>query len=338
VIYNLTSYKSLLALSAAVCAFAFAGGVEAKAKFKTFDPPNTLEIHVIGISNAGVIGGYYNDGSATHGFLRAVDKSFTYIDPPGSQETLIYGMNNSGATVGFYDAPNGCGICAIVRSTTGKFHDIVINNGAVAYAISDANVVVGNYEDAVTGAQPAFIRDARGNVSSFNVTGNTGGTHPAGINADGVIAGWYANSDQVSHGFVRNAGGKITTIDYPGGATTFAVAINIAGAITGYYSDGTYFHGFIRSPDGATITPIDVPDDVGGTVPTCINSNGDIAGYYAAQSGGAWLGFVRTAAGKFSTINPQNSQYTTPAGINKMRTIAGATSIGGLNWGFVQGK
>jgi len=334
---TLTHHRSILALSAGVCALTLAGGVEAKGKFVKFDPQHITEIHVTGISNAGVIAGYYNDGSYTHGFLRAADGTFTVFDPPGSQGTLVNGMNNKGVTVGSYDDPSGGGP-AFVRNARGKYATFAVGNGAVANAVNDVNVTIGDYEDPVTGAFPGFIRDAHGGITAFDVVGDQGGTHPFGINIGGVITGDYYDQNDISHGFVRDAGGAITTIDYPGAVDTHASAINTTGTITGYYSDGTYYHGFLRSADGATFTPVDVPGDAGGTVATCINAKGEIAGYYAAQSGGASLGFVRTVAGKFTTIDPKNSQYTVPTSINSTRTVAGAASISGLNYGFLQSK
>jgi hypothetical protein len=57
----------------------------------------------------------------------------------------------------------------------------------------------------------------------------------------------------VSHGFVRAGDGSITTFDVPGAGTgsgqgTNPVCNNPAGAITGYYIDGSgVFHGFLRT-------------------------------------------------------------------------------------------
>ena len=58
----------------------------------------------------------------------------------------------------------------------------------------------------------------------------------------------------MNHGYVRAPKGEITTIDVPGagagaGQGTFAVSINPAGAITGYYVDANNVgHGFLRIP------------------------------------------------------------------------------------------
>jgi hypothetical protein len=77
------------------------------------------------------------------------------------------------------------------------------------------------------------------------------------------------------------------------------LAINPAGAITGFYFDaGDTIHGFLRSPDG-TIGTIDVPGaGTGpgqGTNPFSITSGGAIAGRYADANIVSWFPALRTA-------------------------------------------
>ena len=58
-----------------------------------------------------------------------------------------------------------------------------------------------------------------------------------GINAAGVIAGYYADKNSVFHGFTRGPQGSFTSFDPPGSTWTTPVAINDLGIITGQYSD-----------------------------------------------------------------------------------------------------
>jgi hypothetical protein len=114
-----------------------------------------------------------------------------------------------------------------------------------------------------------FLRAPNGTLTTFdNLPGVIGGfvqpnTFPImGINPLGVITGSYPDANPNSssfHGFVRAPNGTITTFDAPGasnqpGIGTQAIAINLAGAITGSFYDAScaaLFHGFVRPPTGS---------------------------------------------------------------------------------------
>ncbi len=82
----------------------------------------------------------------------------------------------------------------------------------------------------------------------------TQGTGGISINTGGAIAGTYADTSTVYHGFVRAANGKITTFSVPGAGTaalqgSVGISINASGDIVGAYLDANnVFHGFLRNP------------------------------------------------------------------------------------------
>jgi hypothetical protein len=138
--------------------------------------------------------------------------------------------------------------------------------------------------------------------------GDGNGTYPGGINAFGVIAGYYIDANNVVHGFLRSPRGKFTTFQAPGADTTagsyngtYPNSINDLGAITGGYYDANGFsHGFVRSPDGK-FTTFDVPGAGGNdSVPIAINLEGAIVGYYKDPN---YLvhAFLRSPDGRFTT-------------------------------------
>jgi hypothetical protein len=61
-----------------------------------------------------------------------------------------------------------------------------------------------------------------------------------------AITGYYNEANLVIHGFVREPGGKITSLDPPGSISTKPVGINASGIIAGSYSDTNGMHGFVR--------------------------------------------------------------------------------------------
>jgi hypothetical protein len=125
-----------------------------------------------GLNVFGAIASYYIDGNnVTHGFLRSPEGQFISFDAPGEGPYGIgcaadcpIGLNDWGAITGFY---------------------------------VDANNVV-----------HGFLRSPEGAVSTFEAPGadttpnDFNGTFPVSINDQGMIAGYYIDVNNVSHGFL----------------------------------------------------------------------------------------------------------------------------------------
>jgi len=167
------------------------------------------------------------------------------------------------------------------------------------------------------------------------------GTLALAINPAGVIAGFYVDASNVSHGYVRARDGAITTFDAPGAGTgasqgTRPLSINPEGAIAGDYHDGSNaIHGFLRAPDG-TITTFDVAGagtGAGqGTAAEDINPAGAIAGTYEDASS-ACHGFLRAPDGTITTFDApgagtgafQGTMVFTVDNLNPAGAIAGVS-------------
>jgi len=78
-------------------------------------------------------------------------------------------------------------------------------------------------------------------------------TSAQGINADGVVSGWYVDLQGRTHGFML-AEGVLTTINYPGADNTDVRGIGPDGTLVGTHwnigEEAAAFHGFKRSPTG----------------------------------------------------------------------------------------
>jgi len=147
------------------------------------------------------------------------------------------------------------------------------------------------------------------------------------INSQGALSGYYADSNNVTHSFLRSPDGRITTFDAPGagsqnvpgyfltlafpimtGQGSYASSINRAGAIAGFYFDSqNVAHGFLRDPDGK-FTTFDAPKKYAGTglgqgtFAGNINDSGVIAGY-TVDANGVDRGFIRDASGDIQIFN-----------------------------------
>lgn len=227
----------------------------------------------------------------------------------------------------------------------GTTHDAINNRGELSGSYIDADAVPGP-----TGAVPldtthAFVEDARGTVTKFDVPG---GVEPLaqGTNNRGQAAGIYIDADttvnpdgtlpaNVVHGFVREPHGKITTFNVPFPYLHAVRDINDRGAMVGYYDNPDNYlrlgGGFLRAPDGK-ITRIDVPGALPSTSPFSINNRGQIVGWYA--DAGTRLtpdgsipphtvhGFLLDN-GRYRTLDAPGSLLTQAYGINERGQIVG---------------
>jgi hypothetical protein len=210
------------------------------------------------------------------------------------------------------------------------------------------------------------VRSSKGDFTTFDAPGaGTGagqGTRAYGINPAGEVTGWYSDSGDRRHGYVRDNKGTITTFDAPGAGTgagqgTFPDVgpniINPAGAIVGHTLDANFVaHGFVRDSDG-TITTFDAPgagsvpgSEQGtfqGTFPLSINPAGAIAGV-TQDASNVLHGFLRDRDGTFTTFDAPGAgndsfQGTGPSGINPAGSIVGSTLDANFVFhGFLRGR
>ena len=129
------------------------------------------------------------------------------------------------------------------------------------------------------------------------------------------------------------ASGAFVTFDVPGSKCLPSfprcigvTAINLEGAVTGFYSDANAAnHGFLRTPGGAFVK-FDVPGAVCAsffsfcTYPTAINAAGTITGWSSTGHG-----FLRSPDGAITEFDPPGAACcTTPTAINEEGTVAGS--------------
>jgi len=225
------------------------------------------------------------------------------------------------------------GVSAIAQqptiTTIDAPHAGTINGyGTEAIAICPSGQVTGFYADYGNGMH-AYLRTTDGKITVLDIPdaqaaggtiplplmGTTPGTYAVAGDACGMVAGYYTDTRNVAHGFLRGVDGTITTFDVPGAGTgyfqgTFAGNMSLSGeVIAGSYVDATGMnHGFLRAANGA-ITKFDVPaaatgPGLGTTTAwaQCVNPAGAVTGYYFDQNGAAH-GYVRNPDGTIATFD-----------------------------------
>lgn len=259
--------------------------------------------------------------------------------------TLLCCGSLYGQRITSFDAP-GAGNAPF--SGQGTFPTAITPGGVIAGYVLDANNVY-----------HGFIRDHHGSFTTIDVPGAsntpnaypTEGTQVTSINPGGTIVGYYTTIDKspfgfyytATHNFLRTPDGTITNIDPPNfyrsnsgsPAAGGPVVINDLGIVTGNYTSSKNFgtHGFLYTP-GATppFTSFDPPSS-SETIPTGINSSGQINGF--CDNGN--LGFLRNPDNTYVLFASSPNTYTT--GINNRGDIIGSVEYNiyyGPPYGFLR--
>jgi hypothetical protein len=296
---------------------------DAYGTFTTFDIPGATLTVPESINGAGDVTGFYQLPSGQpQGFLRyAGGRIVTFGLPAGEQEpgaprqvfpisAQPMGINNFDDTAGTYlfvAEPN-----AFFRTAAGAYNgQISFGRANAATAVNDSGSVVG-YATSYAGptAYTGFVVHPDGYSATITVplppeqeNGCVSQALPDSINAAGTIAGWYMNSCYNTPGvFTMSPDGIFSVFQPPGalvaspvfnGTGPHSISIDVAGDITGSYTDTAQVqHGFVRNPYG-TLTSFDPPEGK-QTTTTSISDEGVITGWYQYNAGGGpSVGFIR---------------------------------------------
>lgn len=261
----------------------------------TFAPPIDVPVANTGTVPRGIdapgdmVGKYFDsvNPNQTHGFLLSASGAFTPIDVTLdgaiSGTTVANGLNNVGQIVGFYAAPTsviGCGATLVpvphgfLRNPDGSFTPIDFPSATATdpRAIDDTGNIVGLYvtvPSSNTTCSAAtlvnvhgFIRDPKGNYTTFDAPASTGATNTFVFRSNdaGDMAGVYATGTATLGellkdtpapsgvpNFVLLTNGSFTSFDVIIGGLNVegtTLGINPRGNIVGVYTDTIGDHGF----------------------------------------------------------------------------------------------
>jgi uncharacterized membrane protein len=192
-----------------------------------------------GISPSGEIVGFFQtltcDGTKSemrtgaHGFVRARNGTTEVVDVKlaGTLGTVVFGINPAGELVGAYlDAANR--IHGFLRKG-GTITTIDVPGAAstTCRGINANGEIVGRVDT------HGYLRKAAGTVETIDFPGATR-TVVAAVNPRGDVVGIFVKDD-VTHGFVRKAGGQPVELDVvPGATETQPTGISPSGEIVGW--------------------------------------------------------------------------------------------------------
>jgi uncharacterized membrane protein len=181
-------------------------------------------------------------------------------------------------------------------------------------------------------------------VRTFDIPAATYGTFAQSVNAEGAMAGYYNDANNIFHSFVRDKDGTLTAFDPPVGVNgSTAYGINGDGEVAGYYFDVNFVrHGFVRDKHG-TFATFDATSAMSGTSAYGINEDGAIAGKYR-DANLVNHGFVRDKHGAITTFDAPGAgagltEGTWPLAINAEGSVTGYyLDANSVNHGFVRDK
>jgi len=246
---------------------------------------------LLGINNAGTIGGYFGDG------VMLPNKGYTLAPPygsanytnenfPGSVQTQVVGINSNSSptTVGFWIDGNG-------------------NN----FGFSDVGGTFTSYSNPGVGAAPTV-------------------TQLLGVNKSNVAAGFYVNAGGSAQGFLLNISTDVfTPVVLPssfGATATTASGVNNAGVVSGFYTNATGTQGFIDK--GGVFTSYSDPNGT-DTMFFGLNNEGQVVGSYVDASGETQGLLFNYSSNSWQTISdPLASAITNGFGVN-------GTTVNGIN-------
>lgn len=187
--------------------------------FTSFDAPSSGDDGLDGegtfplsINNFGIIVGYATDSNGlNHGFLRTAQGKFTMFDVPNAIGSLLYNafVNDreivAGTWIdrhsdecpcdieaGYQRAPNGT--FSVYQGPYGPLQDVQV------YGLNIEGTAVGWYADTNDYAH-AFARYSNGHFVKINVASALESIG-SGINATGVVTGFWIDANGAYHGFL----------------------------------------------------------------------------------------------------------------------------------------
>jgi hypothetical protein len=262
--------------------------------FKTINNPSDPNFNqLLGINNAGVIAGYYGDGTAVTNNWFTVAPPYTSFTPENflnASQTKVVGINNTGTTVGFWVDVAGNNFGFYKHGST--FTSVSDPGGPTfnqLLGVNDSNVAAGSYTDS-GGASHGYITTLGSNT--FTAITPAGGVSVTAtdINNAGIVSGFFADAGGVTHGFL-DKGGVFTVLDDPNGngTNTSAFGLNNVGDVVGSFVDPSgETQGFVY--DWLTNSWKTVSDPlasataafgVDGTTINGVNDLGQLVGFYS---------------------------------------------------------
>jgi hypothetical protein len=285
---------------------------------------------LLGINNRGQIAGYLGSGAQGHpnkGYLLILSRHGSWYQNenfPGSLQTQVTGLNDFGVTVGFWSDQNTANQMNDnfgFYTWGGHFHSVNFPTGNNAsppvnqlLGVNDWGVAVGFYTDAKGNNHGYTYSITRHRFRSVRIRDATSLTASA-INNDGDIAGFFTGSGGVTKAFLLRPDGGLTTLAFPGAASTQAFGVNDSREVVGSYTIGSGTNaktfGFTWSRHTG-FKVVNAPQGLGATTINGVNDAGNLVGFYTDAAGNTH-GLLWAASHRMAPFAPGVTQFVPAA-------------------------
>ena len=213
-------------------------------------PAGALRTQFTGISNSGLIVGFFDSADSLEG--RGVTSSFlfngsnyTSFAIPGTDETVLRHISSDGRYLtGTYTIDAVHYGFAYDRWTDGfmSFGERSIAQGASIDGVVVGSATLGN------ASQTGFEHDLATGVTSFPMIDGLEQTRFRDINDVGSITGFTRGDGNLA--FVLSAAGELSTFTFAGAYDTAGYGLNNHNVLVGWYGDydGQILRGFVATP------------------------------------------------------------------------------------------
>jgi hypothetical protein len=267
----------------------------------------------------------------------------TLGDPADKTFNELLGVNDFDEIAGYYGSgkparvdPSRGFTAAPFSAPTFRPENYPGSQQTEVIGVNDVGTTVGTFASK-PGARYGFMLRAGKyiKVAFPGTTSNPPVNELLGLNNHSMAAGFYEDASKVRHAYIwSRVGNLFTSVDPPGSVSCTATGINDAGAVSGFFTDGTgTTYGFVESH--STYTTLQFPGAT-KTEALGLNDQGQVVGEYVDGSAKTH-GFIyvppvlirRTAhphvpSGAFTSVDvPAGVGTTVVNGVNNVDTIAG---------------
>jgi hypothetical protein len=262
---------------------------------------------LLGINNAGTIGGYFGDGTVVpnNGYTWTKAGGFDAENFPNAVQTQVVAINNLGGTpgggpavyntAGFYVDSAGANH-GFIHDVSAVMNPFVTMDNLATNSVPPVNRLLGMND---WGFGVGFYLDSAGNAHAYETNGahvfepivipNALSVIATGINNNFWISGFFTDASGITVGFLI-VNGQLDLLEDPSGngTNTSFFGLNNNGLVVGSFVDANGNNGFVYNVATRTWQTVNDPNQsfsaafgVSGTFINGINDQGDLVGFYS---------------------------------------------------------